>query len=192
MRRPIHQITVAKDGSRATVQTDFDAVCKDFLDAIDLSPKNEAALFEAHVQMIVWGVLFVEGLSNRKLYQVTRKEFRKAEFVPYYWALTKQSRLQDKLMFLAEYAGVKVTTYKPLLNRFNRMIEERNRLFHYKEVPTEFDFPTLRQKLEINAPLNDWLKHAPLPQIVTELFSTPLVDRQATISQVERLLERIT
>jgi hypothetical protein len=191
MRRPIHEIKVAKDASWATVHTRVDHIYRDFLEEIDLAPKTEEAAFEAHLKMIIWGVLYVEALLNFKLYELTRSEFSDEAVVNTYWSLTKQARIDDKLDFVFEYGHIKSTTVRENRQTFTRMVEERNRLVHFKDVPTEFAFSTLRAKLEINAPLQKWFDNAPSPKIVSDLLATSLEDRKKVFLTLGGLLERV-
>ena len=54
------------------------------------------------------------------------------------------------------------------------MVDERNRQFTSKEVPTPFDMPTLVAKLGINAPVAEWNAHTPYPKIIADLLAERL------------------
>jgi len=191
MRRPIHEITVAKDASWATVHTRVDRVYRDFLEEVNLETKNDEQLFEAHVKLVIWGVLFVEGLVNFKLYEITKSEFATDTLIDTYWALTKQARIENKMDFVLKYGKVRRDRFAESRAHFVRMVDKRNRLVHYKDVPTDFDFKVLRSKLETNAPLQKWIDNAPNPKIVNDLFSMSLAERKKIILHLGDLLELV-
>lgn len=191
MRRPIHQITVSPDASRATVHTRVDLLYRKFLEEVGIEQKNDEMLFDAHLKVIIWGVLYIEGLVNFKLYSFTASKLSMPDLIDSYWSLTKQARIEDKLDVVFAADHVKRPWLKETKKKFLKVVEVRNRLIHFKDVPTAFEFSTLRAKLETNAPLAKWVEHAPNPRIVADLFSVPLEDRKKLFQSLGDALERI-
>lgn len=190
--RPIHSIIVSKDASRATVHTRVEQFYRSFLDDIDPECKSENEAFKAHLQIIIWGLLYLEGLSNFKLYRYTEHQFiASPALVPSYWQLTKQARLEDKITLLFSADGVQRPWVPEAMKKLTRIIEQRNRLVHFKDAPTQFAFTDLRRKLETNAPLAKWFEHVPDPRIVSDLLAVLPLERKTFIQNVGDRLEEV-
>ena len=177
MRITSFQINLANDASRATVHTRVELLYRHFLEEIPTKHVNEDALFEAHLKAIIWGALYIEGLVNFKLYEFTTAKLSSPELVDSYWVLTKQARIQDKLDLVFAADPVKRPWLREAKKKLFKMIEERNRLVHFKDVPTRFEFSVLREKLGTNAPSSKWVEHTPHPKVVSDLLSEPLEER---------------
>jgi hypothetical protein len=191
-RRPIHSITVSKDATRAHVHTRVDEIYRRFLDEIETDCKSEQETFDAQIKVIIWGILYLEGLVNYKLYRYTERLFAsQIGLLAEYWALTKQARLEDKLTLIFAADGVRRPWVKAALSKLGKVVELRNRLVHFKDAPTEFEFATLRSKLEINAPLAKWFEHVPDPRIVSELLSGSVEERKSFLQTIGDRLEDV-
>ena len=192
VRRPIHEAILSHDGkSPDTVHTRIELFYRDFLEEIDLSPRDEVVLAEAHVKTVIWGVLYIEALVNYKLYQITQAQLKNRKLAPHYWELTKKARLEDKIDLVLAYGSSRKISVEPFLKGVLRMVELRNRLVHFKDPPTKFDFSKVREKVATNAPLEDWFKHFPNPKIVDELMSVPLSTRRQAFIGLGDVLESI-
>lgn len=191
MRRPHFEITVPYPGSATYVHTRVELFYRRFLEEVDLEYNNDEDLFDAHLKAIIWGVLYVEGLVNYKLYEFTATKFARRDLVESYWNLTKQASIQDKLDLVFASDRSKRPWLKDLKKKFMKMVNERNRLVHLKEVPTSFDMPALVAKLGINAPAVKWKEHTPYPKIVADLLAEPLDARIETFLTLGDALERV-
>lgn len=191
-RRPIDSITVSADATRATVHTRVDQFYREFLDEIDTSVKTEDQAFEAHLKIIIWGVMYLEGLANYKLYRLTERLLaRKAALFGHYWGLMKQAKLEDKIALVFASDGVRRPSLQTNLKKLSQLVELRNRLVHFKDSPTEFEFAELRSKLKVNAPLAEWFDHVPNPKIVKDLLATTPEERKSLLQQVGDRLEGV-
>ena len=156
MRRPEFEIIVPSGGKRAYIHTRVELCYRRFLEEVDGEYNNDEDLFDAHLKAIIWGVLYVEGLVNYKLYEFTAAKFARHDLIDSYWELTRQASIQDKLDFVFASDGVKRLWLKDLKKKFMKMVNERNRLVHLKEVPTPLDLRALVSKLGENAPAAKW------------------------------------
>lgn len=191
-RRPIHSITVSPDAKRATVHTRVDQFYREFLDEIGTSTKTEDEAFEAHLKIIIWGVMHLEGLVNYKLYHLTERLLaRNGALFGHYWGLMKQAKLEDKIALIFASDGVRRPWLNAKLKKLTPLVEMRNRLVHFKDSPMEFEFEGLRSKLEINAPLAKWFEHVPNPRIVTDLLATTPEERKSFFQQIGDYLEGV-
>jgi hypothetical protein len=191
MRRPHFEITDYGQGPTAFVHTRVELFYRRFLDETDADYNNDEVLFDAHLKAIIWGVLYIEGLVNYKLYALTASHVKRTDLADGYWELTKQSRIQDKIDLVFSSDQIKRLWLKDLKKKFMRMVEERNRLVHFKEVPTPFDLPTLVAKLGVNAPSSKWSEHTPYPKIVSDLLATPLSERIEVFRSLGDALESV-
>ncbi len=191
MRRPHFQITGDVEGKRASVHTRVELFYRRFLEEVDRPYNNDENLFDAHLKAIIWGALYIEGLTNYKLYELTEAKLARHDLVGSYWELTKQARIQDKLDVIFSSDGVKRPWLKELKKKFLKMIDERNRLIHFKEVPTPFDLPALVAKLGVNAPSSKWSELTPYPKIVSDLLAVPLEERMKVFRQLGDALEQV-
>lgn len=192
MRRPHFEITAdIRQGSTAYVHTRVELFYRRFLEEVDAEYNNDEDLFDAHLKAIIWGVLYVEGLVNYKLYEFTAAKFARRDLVESYWHLTKQARIQDKMDLVFASDRVKRPWLRDLKKKFMKMVDERNRLVHFKEVPTPFDMPTLVAKLGINAPAAKWNEHTPYPKIIADLLAEPLHARIETFLTLGDAIERV-
>ena len=188
--RPPFEITDYADG-RTYVHTRVELLYRRFLEELDREYPNEEALFEAHIQAIIWGVLYVEGLLNHKLLAFTTKKLGRADLVDGYWNLVKQAKIQDKFDLVFSVDSVKRPWLKAARQKFVKMVEERNRLVHLKEKPTPMDLKAFVEKIGPNAPTSAWNEHAPRPKIVGDLLAIDLVDRIQIILDVGDGIERV-
>jgi len=188
--RPPFEITDYADG-RTYVHTRVELLYRRFLEELDREYPNEEALFEAHIQAIIWGVLYVEGLLNYKLLAFTTKKLGRADLVDGYWDLVKQAKIQDKFDLVFSVDSVKRPWLKAARQKFVKMVEERNRLVHLKEKPTPMDLKAFVEKIGPNAPTSAWNEHAPRPKIVGDLLAIDLVDRIQIILDVGDGIERV-
>jgi len=184
MRRPHFEVTVPNinKSSAAFVHTRVELFYRRFLEEVDAKYQNDAELFDAHIKAIIWGVLYIEGLVNHKLYEFTATKFARRELADSYWELTKQARIKDKIDLIFAIDGVKRPWLKDHKKKFMQMVDERNRLVHFKEVPTPFDLPALVAKLGINAHSTKWSEHTPYPKFIAEILSVSLHDRVEIIT----------
>lgn len=162
-----------------------------FLDEVEADYRNDEALFDAHLKAIIWGVLYIEGLVNHKLYAFTTTHLQQSNLVDSYWDLTKTARIQDKLAFIFASDNTLRPWLKDLTKKFMKMVEERNRLVHLKEIPTPLDLSKLVSKLGENAPASKWSEHTPYPKIVLSTLATPLSERLETFRTLGNALEGI-
>ena len=188
--RPPFEITDYADG-RTYVHTRVELLYRRFLEELDREYPNEEALFEAHIQAIIWGVLYVEGLLNYKLLAFTTKKLGRADLVDGYWNLVKQAKIQDKFDLVFSVDSVKRPWLKAARQKFVKMVEERNRLVHLKEKPTPMDLKAFVEKIGPNAPTSAWNEHAPRPKIVGDLLAIDLLDRIQIILDVGDGIERV-
>lgn len=193
MRRPHFEVTIPNinKSSTAYVHTRVELFYRRFLEEVDTEYQNDAELFDAHIKAIIWGVLYIEGLVNHKLYEFTAVKFVRRDLVDSYWELTKQARLKDKIDLVFAIDGVKRPWLKELMKKFMKMVDERNRLVHFKEVPTPFNLPSLVAKLGINAHSTKWNEHTPYPKFIKEILLTSLHDRVEIITSLGDALERV-
>lgn len=192
MRRPHFEITTdIRHGSTSYIHTRVELFYLRFLEEVDAEYNNDEDLFDAHLKAIIWGVLYIEGLTNYKLYEFTTAKFSRRDLIESYWDLTKQARIQDKLDLVFASDRLKRPWLKDLRKKFMKMVDERNRLVHFKEVPTPFDMPALVAKLGINAPGTKWNEHSPYPKIVADLLAEPLHTRIETFLRLGDALERV-
>ncbi len=98
MRRPHFEIIAHPKGNAAYVHTCIELYYREFLEGLPIEHSNDEELFASHIKCLVWGVLYIEGLLNYKLYRFTKS--RLAKFADAYWDLAKQSRIQDKLTLI--------------------------------------------------------------------------------------------
>lgn len=192
MRRPHFEITVPSvKNSTAYVHTRVELFYRRFLEEVDAEYHNDAELFDAHIKAIIWGVLYIEGLVNHKLYEITATKFARRDLVDSYWELTKKAQIEDKIDFVFALDRVNRPWLKVHKKKFMKMVGERNRLVHFKEVPTPFDFPALVAKLGVNAPSTKWNEHTPYPKFIAEILSEPLHGRVEIIISLGDALERV-
>lgn len=177
MRRPHFEITDQLEGNTAYVHTRVELYYRDFLAELPTSHNNDEELFASHIKALIWGVLYIEGLLNYKLYAFTKSRLDAPDLVERYWDMTKQARIQDKLDLMLSIDRVKRPWAKVACKKFGKMVEERNRMVHFKDVPTPFDLPKLVAKIGPNAPSSAWIEHTPSPKIVLDLLATPLQER---------------
>ena len=189
-RRPPFEITDHADG-RTYVHTRVELLYRRFLEDLDRNYPNEETLFEAHIQAIIWGVLYVEGLLNYKLLAFTSEKLGRPDLVDGYWDLVKQAKIQDKFDLVFAIDGVKRPWLKAAKQRFMKMVEERNRLVHLKGKPTPMDLKAFVGKIGPNAPTSSWEEHAPSPKIVGDLLSIDLPIRIQSIREVGDGIERV-
>jgi hypothetical protein len=188
--RPPFEITDHADG-RTYVHTRVELLYRQFLEKLDRDYQDEEALFEAHIQAIIWGVLYVEGLLNHKLLAFTEKKLARSDLVDGYWNLVKQAKLQDKFDLVFATDRVKRPWLAAAKKNLMKMVEERNRLVHLKEQPTPMDLKSLVEKIGPNAPASAWLEHAPRPKLVSDLLSISLPSRLKLIRDIGDGIERV-
>lgn len=191
MSRPHFEITDYREGDTAYVHTRVELYYRDFLDELPAVYRNDDELFAAHIKALVWGVFYIEGLLNYKLYAFTKSKLGAISLVEKYWELTKQARIQDKLDLILSVDRTKRPWAKVACKKFGKMVEERNRLVHFKDVPTPFNLPVLVAKVGPNGPSAVWMEHTPSPKIVLDLLSTPLQERLSLFSLLGDEIERI-
>jgi hypothetical protein len=191
MRRPHFEISDPGQGATAFVHTRVELFYRRFLEEVEVEHNNDKDLFDAHLKAIIWGVLYIEGLVNYKLFAFTARRFQERELADSYWELTKQARLVDKLNLVFASDRAIRPGRKDLQKNFMRMVDERNRLVHFKEVPTPFDLPALVAKLGINASSPKWSEHTPYPKVVTDILVTPLEERLKTFLSLGNTLELV-
>lgn len=171
------QINLSIDASLATVHTRVELFYRHFLEEIETEHTSEDTLFEAHLKAIIWGVLYIEGLVNYKLYTFNVTKLSTPDLVDSYWKLTRQTNIRDKLDLVFAADRVERPWLLEAKKKFHKNVEERNRLVHFKDVPTAFEFSVLREKLGTNAPSSKWVEHTPHPKVVADLLSEPLEER---------------
>lgn len=192
MRRPIFEVTTyPSQGSTGYVHTRVELFYRWFLEEVDAEHNNDEDRFEAHLKAIIWGVLYIEGLVNYKLYQFTAAKLARRDLVDRYWDLTKQARIEDKIDLVFASDRAKRPWLKDLKKKFMKMVVERNRLVHFKDAPRPIDLPALVAKLGINAPSSKWSEHTPHPRIVADLLVEPLRARIETFTTLGDALERV-
>lgn len=191
MRRPHFEISIPNPGGPAFVHTRVELFYRRFLDEVDTDYKNDEALFDGHLKAIIWGVLYIEGLVNYKLYRFTAEHLRGSPLSERYWDLTKHARIQDKISFIFATDHISRPRLKDLNKKFLKMVDERNRLVHLKEVPTLLDLEALVEKLGVNAPSAKWSEHTPYPKIVFDTLATPLAQRLKVFRGLGDALEHI-
>lgn len=191
MHRLPFEVTDPGQGSTAYVHTRVELFYRRFLEEVDAEYNNDEDLFDAHLKAIIWGVLYIEALVNYKLYEFTTAKFSRRDLVDSYWELTKKARIQDKIDLVFASDRVKRPWLRELKKKFLKMVEERNRLVHFKEVPTRFDLPTIVAKLGINASSAKWSEHTPYPKIVVDLLAEPLRARIESFTTLGDALERL-
>jgi hypothetical protein len=189
-RRPPFEITEYGDG-RTYIHTRVELLYRAFLYELDRDYPDEEALFEAHIQAIIWGVLYIEGSLNHRLLAFTSKKLGRSDLVDGYWELVKQAKLQDKIDLVFSIDRVSRPWLKQAKQRFMRMVEERNRLVHFKEKPTPMDLKQFIEKIGPNAPTSAWEEHAPKPKIVSDLLATSLSDRIHLIQEFGDGIEQV-
>ncbi|HUW75847.1 MAG TPA: hypothetical protein VMV70_04140 [Gallionella sp.] len=171
------QINLSTDASRASVHTRVELFYRHFLEEIETEHTSEDTLFEAHLKTIIWGVLYIEGLVNYKLYTFNVTKLSTPDLVDSYWKLTRRTNIQDKLDLVFAADRVERPWLLEVKKKFHENVEERNRLVHFKDVPTAFEFSVLREKLGTNAPSSKWIEHTPHPKVVADLLSEPIEER---------------
>ena len=72
-----------------------------------------------------------------------------------------------------------------------KMVNERNRLVHLKEVPTPLDLRALVSKLGENAPAAKWNEYSPYPKLIADLLAEPLHSRIEIFLSLGDALERM-
>jgi hypothetical protein len=193
MRRP-HTVIMIPNINKspdAFVHTRVELFYRRFLEEVDTEYHNDADLFDAHIKAIIWGVLYIEGLVNHKLYEFTTTKFSRRDLIDGYWELTKQARIEDKIDLVFSLDRVKRSWLKEHKKKFMKMVAERNRLVHFKEVPTPIDLPALVAKLGVNAPSSKWIEHTPYSKFITEILSEPLHNRVQIVTSLGDALERL-
>lgn len=179
MRRPHFEITSHDNGKSAFVHTRVELYYRDFLEDLDVGYNNDEDLFSAHVKAPIWGFLYIEGLLNYKLRTFTQTRLDDhSDLADRYWQLTKQAKVQEKLdLILSIERRVEAPWVSGAKKKFRQMVDERNRLVHFKDAPTPFDLSDVVAKVGPNAGSAAWSEHTPKPRIVGDLLSTPLRER---------------
>lgn len=191
MRRPHFQITSDAKGKRASVHTRVELFYRRFLEEVVRPYNNDEDLFDAHLKAIIWGALYIEGLANYKLYEFTEAKLARHDLVGSYWELIKQARIKDKLDVIFASDGIKRPWLKELKKKYLKMVDERNRLVHFKEIPTPLDLSSLVAKLGVNAPSSKWSDHTPYPKIVLDILAVPLEERMKVFLKLGDALEQV-
>lgn len=171
------QINFSTDTSRTTVHTRVELFYRHFLEEIETEHTSEDTLFEAHLKAIIWGVLYIEGLVNYKLYTFNVAKLSTPDLVDSYWKLTSRTKIQDKLDLVFATDRVERPWLLEAKEKFHKIVKVRNRLVHFKDLPTAFEFSVLREKLGTNAPSSKWIEHTPHPKVVAELLSELIDER---------------
>ena len=188
MRRPPFEVPTHDYGATASVHTRAELYYRGFVDEVDTEFSNDEDLFEAHLKVIIWGVLYIEGLVNYKLRALPATRRRNAGITA---AWLKDAGINEKL----DVAFAQDRVVRPWLvnvrDRFRKLVTDRNRLVHFRDKPTPFDLPSLVSKLGINASGDKWSEHTPHPRIVTHLLAVPLAERVETIHRLGDSLERL-
>lgn len=190
VRRPPFEITDYGDG-RTYIHTRVELLYRSFLESLDRDYPNEETLFEAHIQAVIWGALYIEGALNYRLLAFTTKKLGRAELVDGYWELVKQAKVQDKFDLVFSIDQLKRPWLGEARKGFRRLVDERNRLVHFKERPTSMDLKTFVEKLGPNAPMSAWEEHAPQPRIVRDLLIANLSDRIRLIREIGDGIEQV-
>ncbi len=191
MAKPHFTITDIPISNESFIHTRVELYYRDFLEDLDTIYADDDALFRGHIQAIIWGVLYIEGLVNHKLRQFTASRLPKLVSEKF-WALTKHSKLEDKIDLVLSIGGLQGPRLSSAMKQFTGMVAERNRLVHFKDSPTKFDLPTLIGKIGPNAPWEKWEDHAPPPKIVKDLFAKDIRERIETFRTVGDALENVT
>lgn len=189
-RRPPFEITDYADG-RTYIHTRVELLYRYLVEELDREYPDDETLFEAHVQVIIWGVLYIEGLLNHKLLAFTGKAFRRAELVDSYWELVKQAKIKDKIDVVLSIDGARRPWLKECKKQFLTMVEERNRLVHFKEKPTPMDLKAFVATLGPDASSRLWSDNAPFPKIVADLLATSLTHRIQLVRNLGDEIDRV-
>lgn len=191
-QRAIDSITISPKSAKATVHTRLDQTFLYFVEETATESTDQQSEVDAHVKLVVWGALYFEALTNHKLRTITTLVLAGHErMIEPMWQLSRQARLDDKVAAVFALDGAIRPTLKVQMTALARFLELRNRIVHFKDVPTEFDFSEIRKNTSKNADLKEWFVHAPDTKIVKELCSQSLTQRKKFILDFGQMIERI-
>lgn len=181
------------------VQVFLDVIFRDFLKDVSDKVKDTRGAVEAHIQVVIWGSLYVEALANRLCRELLEEQidqldsrytgFHRART---YWGVMKRSRVEDKVEMLVELGGGQMEGQDAAMKQeLRRLFELRNRIVHFKDKPTAFDFDS-ETLLERTA------SRVPNPKLVNDLVESDYQDRRSAVLSVgdwlckcyERAVER--
>jgi hypothetical protein len=150
--------------------------------SIARSPEN----LKAGIFIVIFGIFYIEALSNRILREVVINESHDSAYGTINWEIIKRASLLDKLrlIFSLSVESLKAK-YNELLPEIKKTIELRNRLAHFKDSDSELieSITSMEDLIEIFEGKND-------PPLIMELKS-PLISTHAkNISTLSQLLKR--
>ncbi len=150
--------------------------------SISRSPEN----LKAGINIFIFGIFYIEALTNRILREVVKNESHDNEYGKITWELLKRASLLDKLRLIFSLSVETLKTkYQELLPEIKRSIELRNRLAHFKDSDAELieSITSMEDLIKIFEGKND-------PPLIIELKSPLILAHSKNISTLSQLLKR--
>ena len=160
---------------RVFVRASLAGVYIHLLNTVALDYTDDDSEFEASIQCIVWGGLVVESLVNRmceEAVEVVLMNGRQDKHQAV-WALVERSPLERKLGFVLDVVGVERGEAKAELQKVRGLVQMRNRLFHFKDSPTEVDGSILEQPGLPGETLFDVFERLDDPRVFRDVLARP-------------------
>ncbi len=189
--KAIHEITSDLKG-KDFMRTRVELFYRDFLEEAPSMRKDQLGEIWDQIKVIVWGFLYVEGLTNYVLHKIATKLIQSDRTMSRFWELIRQAKLRDKLNFIFEMYGI--TEEIRNKNGERKVLEMetlRNRLVHFKDVPTPVDLAPVVKKIGQNAPGHVLFDNLPDTDIVKELLKCGIEERRKAFLQFGEYLEKI-
>lgn len=144
-----------------------------------------------HIQLIIWGCMYIEGLANTKLYEITAVSVSSGEILQDYWRMMQRDSLEEKLKRIFRHYPWVARQIGDKLRAFSSDIELRNRLVHFKERPMRVNLDVIRKEWDNAGQPGEMLEMVPPPVIITEIRATPFQTRQDNYLDIGDVLETI-
>jgi hypothetical protein len=132
----------SRDGTplKANVRVCMETYFREFfLGATLFKGNDKSEQFKAALQMIVWGGVYLESMVNFRLLAVMERITRRDEYSSELWNAVERNSIVDKLEMLGKLAKRPGIAIKAALKRMRFISDFRNRLVHYKDLPTPMD-----------------------------------------------------
>lgn len=162
---------------------------KRFMEAVIPASGEDTDVFIAGVQVVIWGSLYAEAQVNKvSLYLLGDATDRHAKRNQSMWKLAERAEIDKKVEALGQMFEDDEARMVLHLKELKRLVRIRNRLVHYKEMPTEADASLLLEEIQegqkFGKVMEDMTRRSTNPDIVHAVLSMPLDDRRGEINSL--------
>lgn len=178
MKRQAWTTLVSRPGSDyATLYHDLDGQYLLMLRRVDVEFRPDASedhLLRAQIQLVIWGCLMIESVTNRLRRQVLRDMNVPPPVLDDYWKRVERDPIAKKLKVVSKHFSFEIPDW------LSGEIDLRNRLAHYKSEGAVFNREeALQQWKAKGGEPSAFLESLPPQGIHADLIAVPAAERQA-------------